>query len=114
MNITASYQFGRIIISNKKHSTDVIIFPDRVRDNWRRKERHQLYLEDIVEVMTENPKALVASTGAPGLMRILPEVTQAAGVRGIELITEPTTEIYDTYNQLHYSQRVVATPHLTC
>ena len=33
MNIIDSYQFGLIVVSGKKYTSDVIIFPDRVRDN---------------------------------------------------------------------------------
>ena len=68
MNIINSYQFGEIVINGKKYSSDVIIFPDRVIDNWWRKTGHELCLEDIAEAMTENPEVLLVGNGASGLM----------------------------------------------
>ena len=114
MNIVDSYQFGLIVISGKRYSSDVIIFPDRVRDGWWRKRGHQLCLDDIAEVMTENPEVLIVGTGASGLVRVLPEVKQSLEAQGIKLIAEPTSEACQIYNQLCHSQKVVAVLHLTC
>jgi len=114
VNIIDSYQFGLIVVNGRSYSSDVIIFPDRVKDNWWRKSGHQLCLEDIAEVMTENPEVLVVGTGASGLVKILPEVKQSLDAQGIKLIAKPTSEACNTYNQLCHSQRVVAALHLTC
>ena len=114
MNTIDSYQFGLIVISGKKYTSDVIIFPDRVSHNWRRKSAHQLCLENIPEVFTENPEVLVVGTGASGLMKVLPEVQQAVEAQGIKLVVETTDKACHTYNQLCHSQRAVAAFHLTC
>ncbi len=114
MNIVDSYQFGQIVISGKKYISDVIIFPDRVKDSWWRKTGHQLCLDDIAEVLTENPEVLVVGTGASGLVKVLPEVKQSLEAQGIKLIAEPTSEACNIYNQLCYSQKVVAALHITC
>jgi hypothetical protein len=34
INIVDSYQFGQVVINGKKYTSDVIIFPDRVKKNW--------------------------------------------------------------------------------
>ncbi len=114
MNIIDSYQFGQVVVSGKKYTSDVIIFPDRVRDNWRRKTGHQLCLKDVAEVITENPEVLVVGTGASGLMKVLPEVERGVEAQGIKLIVETTDKACHTYNQLCHSQRAVAAFHLTC
>ena len=114
MNTIDSYHFGEIVINGKKCSADVVIFTDRVRDNWWRKTCHELCVEDIAEVITENPEVLIVGTGVSGLMKVLPEVEQAAQARGIRLIVETTEEACNTYNQLSHSQRLVAALHLTC
>ncbi len=114
MNTIDSYQFGEIVISGKKYSSDVVIFLDRVRDNWWRKTGHELSLEDVAEVITENPEVLIVGTGASGLMKVLPEVEQVAQAQGIELIVATTDKACDTYNQLSQSQRLVAALHITC
>jgi len=114
VNSVDSYQFGLIVVNGKEYTSDVIIFPERVRDGWWRKTGHELCLGDIAEVITENPEVLVVGTGASGLMKVLPEVQQAVEARGIKLIVEPTDKACHTYNQLCQSQRVVAALHLTC
>jgi len=114
VNTIDSYQFGRIVVSGKKYTSDVIIFPDRVRDNWRRKTGHQLRLKDIAEVTTGNPEVLVVGTGASGLVRVLPEVEKGVETQGIKLIVEATDKACHTYNQISHSRRVVAALHITC
>jgi len=114
VNTIESYQFGLIGVNGKEYSADIIIFPDSVRSDWWRKEGHELCLEDIAEVITEHPEVLVVGTGASGLMKVLPEVKQAAQAQGIKLITETTDKACDTYNQLCRSQKVVVALHLTC
>ena len=114
MNIIDSYRFGQIVVNGKTYTSDVIIFPDRVNDNWRRKTSHQLHLDELSEAIAEKPEVLVVGTGASGLMGVLPEVEQRLEAQGIELIAEPTGEACNLYNQLCQSQRVVAALHLTC
>ncbi len=114
VNIIDSYQFGQVVVKGKKYTSDVIIFPDRVSDNWWRKTGHELCLEDIAEVITENPEVLVVGSGDSGLMKVLPEVEQAAQARGIKLIVETTDKACNTYNRLSHSQRVLAAFHITC
>jgi len=114
MNTIDSYHFGQIVINGQKYSSDVVIFSDRVKDDWWRKTGHELCVEDIAEVMTENPEVLVVGTGESGLMKVLPEVEQAAQAREIKLVVATTDKACNTYNQLGHSQRLVAALHLTC
>jgi len=114
VNIIDSYRFGLVVINGKKYISDVIIFPDRVRSEWWRQRGHELCLEDITEVLTENPEVLIVGTGESGLMRVLPETKQSTEAQGIKLIVETTDKACQTYNQLCHSQRVVAALHLTC
>ena len=114
VNTIDSYQFGQIVVSGQKYTSDVIIFPDRVRDNWWRKTGHQLCLEDIAEVLTENPEVLIVGTGASGLVKVLPEVERGVETQGIKLIVEATDRACHTYNHVCHSQRAVAALHLTC
>ena len=114
MNTIDSYNFGQIVINGKKYTSDIIIFPDRVQDDWWRHESHELTLKDISGIVSENPEILLVGTGAPGMMRVLPEVEREAEARNIQLIVQPTGEACDIYNQLAPTQRVVAAFHLTC
>ncbi|MBA7495556.1 hypothetical protein ES702_06143 [subsurface metagenome] len=114
MNIIDSYQFGQIVINGKKYTSDVIISPDSVKDNWWRKTGHELCLGDIAEVIAENPQVLVVGTGASGLMKVLLEVEQTVEAQGIKLIVETTDKASHTYNQLCRSKKAVAALHITC
>jgi len=114
VNTIDSYQFGLIVVSGKKYTSDVIIFPDRVRDNWGRKTGHQLCLKDIGEVMTENLEVLVVGTGASGLMEVLPEVGRNVKTQDIKLIVEATDKACHTYNHICHSRRAIAVLHITC
>ena len=114
VNIIDSYRFGLVVINGKKYTSDVIIFPNRVRDNWRRKISHKLHLDEISEVLAENPEVLIVGTGEPGLMGVLPETKQGIEAQGIKLIVETTERACQTYNKLCHSRRVVAALHLTC
>jgi len=108
------YQFGLIADNGKEYTSDVIIFPDRVKDNWSRKRGHELHLEDIAEVMTENPEVLVVGTGASGLVKVPPEVKQNVEAQSIKFIAEATDKACLMYNELCRSQKIVAALHLTC
>ena len=109
-----SYRFGSIVVNGQQYDSDVIIFPDRVRDNWERKSGHELHLGDIAEVLAGDPEVLIVGTGAGGVMRVAPEVYQKAKEAGIKLIVEPTGQACQTYNQLCQSPKVIAALHLTC
>ena len=114
MNTIDSYNFGQIVIDGIKYNSDVIIFPDRVQDDWWRDDSHKLTLKDISGIISENPEILVIGTGASGMMKVLPEVEPALTARNIQLIVQPTGEACEIFNQLSPTQRVVATLHLTC
>jgi len=113
-SVIDSYQFGLISVDGKQYTSDIIVFPDRVEDNWRRRDSHQLCLDDIAEVMAEKPEVLIVGTGASGVMKVLPEVQQAADAQDIKLIVETTDKACHTYNRLSHSHRAVAALHLTC
>ena len=104
VNIIDSYQFGRIVVSGQKYTSDVIIFPGRVRNNWGRKVGHQLCLKDIAEMMTESPEVLIVGTGASGLMKVLPEVERGVVTQGSKLIAEATDKACHIYNHICHSQ----------
>ena len=109
-----SYEFGRIVIKGKRYTTDVIIYPDHVEDNWWREEGHSLSPVDLWAIVQAEPEVLVVGTGRSGLMRVLPEAEEYLREQGIRLIAERTTEAVRIYNQLCQSTKVVAALHLTC
>jgi len=109
-----SYSFGLIVIDGTRYTSDLIIFPHRVKGGWWRKHSHQVHPEDLSEVILEKPEILVIGTGAEGLVQVLPETQRYLDSHGIVLIAEATEEACRTYNRLNQSQKVVAAFHLTC
>jgi hypothetical protein len=109
-----SYDFGRIVINGKRYNSDLIVFSDKVRDGWWRKEGHRLHVDDLKDVLEFKPEVLVVGTGYSGLMRIPLETRRYVESEGIEFLTQKTAEACETFNRLVKSRRVVAALHLTC
>jgi hypothetical protein len=108
-----SYSFGHIVIDGKEYSNDVLILGQRIKNWWRRR-GHELCPDDLGEVVSEGPQALVVGTGAYGLVQVPAETREYLESQGIELVVEATDKACDTYNRLCLSQRVAAALHLTC
>jgi hypothetical protein len=114
VNTIDSYQFGQIVVGGKVYSSDIIISPAGIKDDWWRKDGHELCQEDIAGAISESHEVLVVGTGASGLMKVLSDVNRATQAQGIEPIAKTTDKACNIYNQLCYSQRVIAALHLTC
>jgi len=114
VNRIESYQFGQVVINGKTYDADVIVFPDRVRADWKRRSSHKLSLEDAGEIFAVSPEILVVGSGAYGRVQVLPEVAGEADARDVRLIVQPTAEACEIYNRLAPVQRTVAALHLTC
>jgi len=113
-SLIESYGFGRMRIDGVTYTSDLIIFPDRVKSDWWRIEGHRLHIEDLAEVLRAKPETLVVGTGYYGLMKVLPETESHLRAEGIRLITEKTGKAYRIYNDLSRSGRVAGAFHLTC
>jgi len=110
-----SYDFGQIVINGRRYTSDVIVFQDRVKADWWRKEGHKLCVEDIEEALKEKLDVLVVGTGYSGLVKVLSETEKYVRSMGVELIVQRTGEAYKTFNRLVQSgKRVAAALHLTC
>lgn len=108
------YHFGNIVIDGQKYTSDVIVYPDKVRSNWWRQEGHRLVPEDIRELVSWKPEVLIVGTGSMGCMKISPETEELLKAQKIELIAEPTPRACQIFNQISASRRAVAALHLTC
>jgi len=104
------------VVRGKRYSGDLIIFPDRVKENWWRKEGHKLSLEDLEEVFSYTPEILVIGKGYFGMMKIPEEVQRfITGEKNIELISSITGKAANMFNQLlKEGKKVVGAFHLTC
>ena len=110
------YSFGTMTIAGQEMRGDLYILTDgRIRKNWWRKEGHLLQLEDLTEIVADQPATLVVGTGASGLMQPAPDLDRQLIAAGIEVIFLPTAEAATRYNGLiEKGRRVAACFHLTC
>ena len=105
-----SYNFGSITIDDQKFTKDIIIFPDHINSNWRRKTGHLLTEADITEILDYKPELLIIGTGANGLMKVDDKVKNL----GMELIIKKTADAVKEYNRVCKDKKVVTALHLTC
>lgn len=110
-----NYRFGKIVVENTDYTSDVIIAPDQVIDNWWRKEGHKLHIEDLNDILDVNPDILVIGTGCFGRMVIPADTRKYLETKGIEVRDSKTTDAVKEFNELQkHCARVVAALHLTC
>jgi hypothetical protein len=114
MNIGA-YRFGRIDVNGRKYTSDVIITPERVIDQWWRQQGHRLAVADLGDVVAARPDLLVIGTGYFGRMSISHDTRRYLEAQGIQVRDAHTPEAVHDFNRLQKEPgRVVAALHLTC
>lgn len=109
-----SYNFGNIIVDGKKYTSDLIIFPDKIIDNWVRKKGHELNPDDIEDIIQYNPDYLVIGKGAYGFMKISRKTKEILKSNDIELIALKTKKACKKFNEISEEKDVVGAFHITC
>jgi len=79
-----SYSFGVMKVNGIEYTSDLIIFPDRIRSNWWRKQGHSLAIEDLDDVLDFKPEVLVVGKGVSGLMEMPASTEKLLQQAGIE------------------------------
>jgi hypothetical protein len=108
------YEFGLIVIEGQTFTTDLLIWPGRIKGDWWRQEAHLLQLDDVAEALAANPQVLVVGRGEPGKMQVDPTLTAFLRAQGVELMAHPTREACRLINDLSGKRRLAAALHLTC
>ena len=109
-----SYHFGHIVINGKEYNSDVIVFPNRVKDHWWRKSGHGLAIKDIEEIIESRPEVLIIGCGADEMLKIPQETRDYIQQQGIELVACDTKKACEIYNGLCKKRQVTIGLHLTC
>jgi hypothetical protein len=107
------YRFGRVVVDGHEETTDVIVLPDRIVRDWRRRDGHSLVLEDLEDVIDELPERLVLGTGADGRLRPDPVTLELLRRRGVVVEALPTEEAVRRFSELNPAATAAAL-HLTC
>jgi hypothetical protein len=107
------YSFGRVVVDGREETADLIVLPDRIVRNWRRRDGHGLVLEDLNGVLDELPSRLVIGTGAHGRLHPDPTTLELLRQRGIEVEARPTDEAVRRFQELDPAATAAAL-HLTC
>ncbi len=110
-----SYHFGMIKIDGIEYRQDVVVFPDKVKSNWWRRQGHSLSIEDLRDVLDFKPEVLIVGTGDSGMMDIPAATEKALQDAGIKVIAQNTSQACSAFNeQIESGKKVVGTFHLTC
>ena len=108
------YRFGQMVVDGKPHTRDLVLLPNRVMANWRRKEGHRLAVADIQVVIDAAPEIAVIGTGAYGRMRVPQKTRRALRAAGIDLRVARTGNAWGVYNDLRERHATAGAFHLTC
>lgn len=113
--VIENYSFGSIRIDGQTYNSDVVIYPNRV-EQWWRKKGHLLQGVDVWPILSRNPDILVVGTGHNGVMSIAPDVEKMCRENDTQLIAKTTAEAWKLYNELcvEGGKKIIAALHLTC
>jgi len=113
MSTIAGFRFGHVLVNDRELTRDVIVLPNRVIENWWRREGHELTWVDLEDVADELPGRLVVGTGADQRMRPDPDVLHRLQERGVEVEYLPTDRAVARFAELNPAETAAAL-HLTC
>lgn len=113
MTRISEYDFGHIVVDGRQHDHDLIVLPERIVNNWWRKQGHSLVIEDLEEVLEELPDHLIVGCGAHGRLKPDHSALDSLRDRGIEVDLAPTAEAVEKYNASD-PRTTAAALHLTC
>ena len=113
MSTIAGFRFGHVLVNDREFTRDVIVLPNRVIENWWRREGHELTWVDLEDVADELPGRLVVGTGADQRMRPDPDVLHRLQERGVEVECLPTDRAVARFAELNPAETAAAL-HLTC
>ena len=109
-----AYQFGRIVVDGQTFTKDIIIFPDRVQENWLREAGHSVSVGDLETIFKAKPSHLILGLGSASRVQIPDETMAAIMEADIDVTALPTGEACYLYNEIKDRERVIAGLHLTC
>ena len=108
------YEFGRMVYGGKTYTADLIIYPDRVDSSWWRLKGHLLQIEDLKDILKEEPGILIIGTGAVGVMKVPKKLKNQLEEKNIEIYVQRTGKAVEVFNAADSSKKIIGAFHLTC
>jgi hypothetical protein len=110
-----SCTFGEVVIDGKAYTRDVILLPDRIIEDWWRREGHSLVPEDLPLVFERRPALFVMGCGQYRTLKVPEETRRAFQEAKIELMELDTPAACKELNRLFAEGADAAGGlHLTC
>lgn len=109
-----TYSFGEMVYDGKTYTSDLIIYPDHVDASWWRLQGHHLQMQDLTDILAEQPDTLIIGTGYMGVMKVPAELREQLESKHIKLHVEKTQKAVDLFNAADRTGKVIAAFHLTC
>ena len=109
------YKFGKLFINGDVYIKDTILVPTGIYANWRRKERHKVFLEDVIQhILQKSISHVIIGTGKFGLVEIMIDLKNYLKNENIKLSAKPTAKAVEYYNNIPDKSTIVAAFHLSC
>ncbi len=108
------FKFGFFKIDGKHFYDDIKISEGKVRQ-WSTRDKHELKLEDIHDIIKAKPEVIIVGQGATGLLQVPEQLRMQLYGMKIKLIVDKTPKACDEYNKaLTEKKKVAAIMHATC
>ena len=111
-----SYRFGELVTDKATYTKDLKILSDKtVVHPWWRSQGHLVVVQDVEDLLREEPQTLILGKGDPGRMSPDRELVDKLQKEGVRLVDLPTREAVQEYNAARErGEKVCAGFHLTC
>lgn len=108
------YKFGSFRIDGKLYLDDIKIINNKVK-YWQTRERHELKIEEIKDLLESRPDIIIIGTGASGGLQVSEDIKAVLTTKRITYFIEPTEKACKTFNELSAKgKRIAAIFHATC
>ena len=108
------FKFGFFRINGKEYYDDIKILGSTIKQ-WPDRERHDVKLINLKDILEFNPELLIVGIGASGLLKVPKEIEQHLRQKNIKLLVQKTTEACESYNKaITEKKKVAALFHGTC
>ena len=63
INTFSGYGAGYVVINQVRYDRNLVVFPDRIIENWRIENSERFTIDDFEEILTHQPEIILLGTG---------------------------------------------------